>query len=152
MKMQGHDEHWMQQALGLAEQAAVAGEVPIGSLLVLNEQVLATGYNQPIGSCDPTAHAEIVALRAAARLQQNYRLPETTLYVTLEPCLMCLGAIMQARVGRLVFGAWDSRSGAVQQVLHAPLEQTLNHRLQYQGGVLADPCGSLLKTFFAARR
>lgn len=153
MKMQGHDEYWIQQALLEAQQAALAGEVPVGAVLVSDGALLASGFNQPISRCDPTAHAEIVVLRQAALQCQNYRLPPaTTLYVTREPCLMCLGAIMHARVARLVFGAWDSRSGAVQQVCQGPLEQTLNHRLQYTGGILAESCAMLLKEFFAKRR
>ncbi len=142
----------MQAALALAGKAAASGEVPVGAVLVQGESLLAEGWNQPIAAHDPTAHAEVVALRAAGQALGNYRLADTTLYVTLEPCLMCVGAIVHARVTRLVFGAFDPKSGAVtscQQGFEAP---GLNHRVTSSGGVLADECGSILKEFFRARR
>ena len=121
-------------------------------IVVQGEQVIGSGFNQPIRSCDPTAHAEIVALRGASQSRQNYRLPETTLYVTLEPCTMCLGAMIHARVGRLVFGAAEPRAGAI--VSQAPLvdAQYFNHQLSYTQGVLSDECSALLQSFFRSRR
>jgi len=146
------DQHWMQQALMLAERAAAAGEVPVGAVLVDGEDCIAEGWNQPIGRHDPTAHAEVVALRAAGVSQANYRLTGTTLYVTLEPCLMCVGAIVHARVQRLVFGAGDPKSGAVTTCVHGFDLPGLNHRVEWSGGVLADACGDILKQFFLRRR
>ena len=146
------DQHWMQQALMLAERAAAAGEVPVGAVLVDGEDCIAEGWNQPIGRHDPTAHAEVVALRAAGVSQANYRLTGTTLYVTLEPCLMCVGAIVHARVQRLVFGACDPKSGAVTTCVHGFDLPGLNHRVESTGGVMADACGDILKQFFLRRR
>ena len=146
------DQHWMQQALMLAERAAAAGEVPVGAVLVGGEDCIAEGWNQPIGRHDPTAHAEVVALRAAGVSQANYRLTGTTLYVTLEPCLMCVGAIVHARVQRLVFGACDPKSGAVTTCVHGFDLPRLNHRVESTGGVMAEECGDLLKAFFRNRR
>ena len=146
------DQHWMQQALMLAERAAAAGEVPVGAVLVDGEDCIAEGWNQPIGRHDPTAHAEVVALRAAGVSQANYRLTGTTLYVTLEPCLMCVGAIVHARVQRLVFGAYDPKSGAVTSCMRGFDAAGLNHRVDWNGGVLADECGERLKAFFRSRR
>ena len=146
------DQHWMQQALMLAERAAAAGEVPVGAVLVDGEDCIAEGWNQPIGRHDPTAHAEVVALRAAGVSQANYRLTGTTLYVTLEPCLMCVGAIVHARVQRLVFGACDPKSGAVTTCVHGFDLPGLNHRVESTGGVMAEECGDLLKAFFRNRR
>ncbi|MCP3680563.1 MAG: tRNA adenosine(34) deaminase TadA [Gammaproteobacteria bacterium] len=145
------DKKFMQQALVLAQQAANQEEVPVGALLVSADEIIAEGYNQPISICDPTAHAEIVALRAAAQQQKNYRLPTTTLYVTLEPCIMCAGAIIHARIERLVFGAFDPKSGACGSTIDI-FKQKVNHRVAYQGGLLANECAKLLQTFFAARR
>jgi tRNA(adenine34) deaminase len=139
------DECCMRHALQLAGQAAKAGEVPVGAVLVQDNQVIAEGWNQPIHASDPTAHAEIMALRAAGQTLQNYRLNGTTLYVTLEPCLMCAGAMMQARVARVVYGAPDVRWGARQAV-------SGNHDVVYEGGVLAAESAQLLKAFFAGRR
>jgi len=147
------DEHWMQRALGLARQGAAAGEVPVGAVLVRGDEVLGEGWNQPITSKDPTAHAEIVALRSAAQAQDNYRLPATTLYVTLEPCTMCAGAMIHARVGRLVFGTAEPRSGAI--CSHFRLLDTegiYNHRIVWEQGVLAAECGAVLSDFFQSRR
>jgi tRNA(adenine34) deaminase len=146
------DEHWMQQALALAARAAAAGEVPVGAVLVANDGLIAGGWNQPIASHDPTAHAEVMCLRAAGQALGNYRLTDTVMYVTLEPCLMCVGAIVHARVYRLVFGAPDPKSGAVSSLCRGFEMPGLNHRVQASGGVLAEPCGALLREFFSNRR
>jgi tRNA(adenine34) deaminase len=146
------DRRWMERAIALAQAAGNEGEVPVGALLVAGDRVLGEGYNRPIGACDPTAHAEIVALRAAAAQAQNYRLPGSTLYVTLEPCAMCAGAIVQARVGRVVFGARDPRAGAAGSVFHVLGEARLNHRPALTEGLLAERCGELLTDFFRQRR
>lgn len=146
------DLPFMQQALRLAMHAQQQGEVPIGAVLVKDNAIIAEGFNQPIATHDPTAHAEIVALRAAAKQVNNYRLIHTTLYVTLEPCAMCVGALLQARIQRLVFGALDPRAGAVISVFHLLDEPRLNHRILWQGDVMAKPCAAMLKTFFKARR
>jgi tRNA(adenine34) deaminase len=146
------DESWMSYAIRLAQRAQDCGEVPVGALLINDDQLLAEGFNRVIGQHDPTAHAEIVAIRQAGQLIGNYRLTNSTLYVTLEPCLMCMGAISHARVKRLVFGAFDEKRGAVcnaLQLSHAPF---LNHHIDWQGGVLAERCGQLLKDFFYERR
>ncbi len=142
----------MRQALELARQAATLGEVPVGAIVVRDGEIIGRGRNQPIGRHDPTAHAEVMALREAAANVGNYRLPGSTLYVTLEPCLMCIGAIFHARVGRVVFGARDPKTGAAGSVLNLFEESRLNHHAEVLGGVLADECGSLLSGFFAARR
>ena len=147
-----NDEYWMQQALILAGRAAAAGEVPVGAVLVQADELLAEGWNQPIAAHDPTAHAEVMALRAAGQSLGNYRLADTTLYVTLEPCLMCVGAIVHARVSRLVFGAFDPKSGAVTTCLQGFEAPGLNHRVRATGGVLAEECGNILKAFFRERR
>jgi tRNA(adenine34) deaminase len=147
------DEHWMRQALALAQQGGAAGEVPVGAVLVQGDAVIGQGWNQPISSKDPTAHAEIVALRQAALARNNYRLPDTTLYVTLEPCTMCIGAMIHARVGRLVFGTTEPRSGAV--CSHFRLldtEGVYNHHVAWEQGVLAEECGAMLTAFFQTRR
>ena len=146
------DSHWMQHALRLAEQAAEQDEVPVGAVVVLNEEAIGEGWNQPISSCDPTAHAEIIALRDAAQRIGNYRLTGATLYVTLEPCLMCAGAMIHARIGRLVFGASDPKRGAVNSTTHAFETQGLNHRVTFTGGVMASACAGRLHDFFRARR
>lgn len=144
--------HWMQQALQLAHKAEEAGEVPVGAILVQNNQMLGEGWNQPIGTCDPTAHAEIVALRHAAKTQGNYRLLDTTLYVTLEPCIMCAGAILQSRIKRVVFGAYDPRAGAAGSVFNVFQAKEVNHRVDFMGGVLQQTCSELLKGFFQRKR
>jgi len=146
------DADWMQTALVLAGRAAASGEVPVGAVLVQGESLLAEGWNQPIAAHDPTAHAEVMALRAAGQSLGNYRLADTTLYVTLEPCLMCVGAIVHARIARLVFGAYDPKSGAVASCMHGFEVPGLNHRVESSGGVMADECGALLKQFFRDRR
>lgn len=142
----------MRHALTLAARAEQAGEVPIGAVLVLEDALIAEGWNQPILAQDPTAHAEIVALRAAAARLGNYRLPGSTLYVTLEPCVMCAGAIVQARVSRVVYGAADIQSGAAGSVFNLLAAPELNHRADVIGGVLAEICGQQLKVFFKQRR
>ncbi len=142
----------MRRALDLARHAEQAGEVPVGALVVLNDEVIGEGWNQPIVSHDPTAHAEIVALRAAATRIRNYRLTDTTLYVTLEPCAMCAGAIVQARVARVVYGATDPKAGAAGSVFNLLESPSLNHRAQVMGGMLAEECGEMLRKFFEARR
>ena len=142
----------MTRAVELARAAEAEGEVPVGAVLVAGDRVLGEGYNRPIGACDPTAHAEIVALRAAATQAANYRLSGSTLYVTLEPCAMCAGAIVQARVRRVVFGARDPRAGAAGSVFDVFGEKRLNHRPMITEGLLADDCGALLTDFFRQRR
>jgi tRNA(adenine34) deaminase len=146
------DEEWMHRALALAHKAEAAGEVPVGAVVVKDGVCLGEGWNCPIITNDPTAHAEIVALRAAGRTLKNYRLIDTTLYVTLEPCVMCMGAISHARVNRLVFGATDPKRGAVCSALALADAEFLNHRIRWEGGLLAEPCEQLLKNFFACRR
>jgi tRNA(adenine34) deaminase len=145
------DVDFMKKALREAAKAATAGEVPIGAVVVRKGRTIASGANRPVNSSDPTAHAEIVALRKAARKAGNYRLPDCDLYVTVEPCAMCLGALVQARVRRLVFGALDLKAGAVCSIMKFPFERT-NHRPEIVGGVLADECAKLLRDFFRARR
>ncbi len=152
MKTPIDDEHWMGLALEQARMAAAAGEVPVGAVIVKDSQVIATGRNAPIASHDPTAHAEVVALREAALAIGNYRLDGCTLYVTLEPCAMCSGALLHARVDRVVFGAADPRTGVAGSVLNLFEHAQLNHQTQVHGGVLADDCGQLLKDFFRPRR
>lgn len=146
------DIDYMRLAIALAQRAKLAGEVPVGALIVSGERVIGEGWNQPVGSHDPTAHAEIIALRAAALDQRNYRLGSATLYVTLEPCAMCIGAAITARVARVVFGAWDPKAGACGSVLDLPREQRLGPRIDVFGGVLSDECAEVLREFFAARR
>lgn len=146
------DTHWMRHALALAARAAELDEVPVGAVLVRGDQLIGEGYNQPISSHDPTAHAEIMALRQAARDQSNYRLPGSTLYVTIEPCAMCAGAIVHARVERLVFAATEPKAGAVCSHLHFFEQSQLNHKTQWQGGVLAEESSRLIQAFFARRR
>jgi len=142
----------MALAQAAAEEARAAGEVPVGAVLVRGDEVIATGFNHPIGAHDPSAHAEMVALRAAAQVAQNYRLPGCELYVTLEPCLMCAGAIMHARIARVVFGARDPKTGACGSVVDAFANPQLNHHTEVTGGVLESECGAALKSFFAERR
>ena len=146
------DIAFMSRALELAREAAAAGEVPVGAVIVKDGAIVAEGWNRPIGTCDPTAHAEIIALRAAGIALDTYRLIDTTLYVTLEPCAMCAGAMVHARVRRLVYGATDPRAGAAGSVFNVVQNPALNHRLESCGGVLAEECGTLLRDFFAARR
>lgn len=147
------DSAWMQLALAQAAQAQLLGEVPVGAVLVdAQGELLATGFNRTIIDHDPTAHAEIVALRVGAKQVQNYRLPGASLYVTLEPCAMCLGAMLHARLARVVFGAPDPKTGVCGSVLNLALEKQLNHHTQVEGGVLAQECGDTLRQFFKERR
>jgi tRNA(adenine34) deaminase len=146
------DRQFMQQALEQANLAALAGEVPVGAVLVRDGQVISKGFNQPIGLHDPSAHAEMLALRQAAVYEQNYRLPGTTLYVTLEPCAMCAGAMLHARVGRVVYGAADPKTGAAGSVLDVFSSKQINHQTSSEGGVMREECGQLLRDFFKERR
>jgi tRNA(adenine34) deaminase len=146
------DAGFMQAALREAEAAAAAGEIPVGAVLVADGAIVATGQNRSIRDQDPSAHAEIVALRAAGAALGNYRLPGTTLYVTLEPCAMCMGALVQARVWRLVFGAYDPKAGAAGSAIDLSDSRAFNHRFEIQGGVLAAESGRVLQQFFDARR
>ncbi|MBU3589861.1 tRNA adenosine(34) deaminase TadA [Polynucleobacter sp. 80A-SIGWE] len=146
------DRQFMQQALDQAKLAAAAGEVPVGAVLVRDGQVISTGFNQPITNSDPSAHAEMMALRAAAHNESNYRLPGTTLYVTLEPCTMCAGAMLHARVERVVFGAADPKTGAAGSVLDVFSEKQINHQTQVEGGIMGEECGQVLRDFFKERR
>jgi tRNA(adenine34) deaminase len=150
--MQAADEQYMRRALELAREAESAGEVPVGAVIVYQDEVIAEGFNRPISTRDPTAHAEMVALRAASARLDNYRLAGTTLYVTLEPCAMCAGAMVHARVQRLVYAATDPRAGASGSILNVTQHAALNHRLDVTPGVLAEEGGALLKNFFVARR
>jgi len=147
------DAAWMQQALAQAQIAAERDEVPVGAVLVdAAGELIAAGHNQPISACDPSAHAEIVVLRAAAQKLGNYRLPDTTLYVTLEPCTMCVGALVHARVGRLVYGAAEPKTGAIESAQRLFETGKFNHQPELEAGVLANECSALLSQFFAKKR
>ncbi|MDP8162920.1 tRNA adenosine(34) deaminase TadA [Pasteurella skyensis] len=147
------DEHFMKYALMLADKAEAEGEIPVGAVLVDNQgNIIGEGYNQSISLCDPTAHAEIQAVRSAAKFAKNYRLLNTTLYVTLEPCSMCAGAILHSRIGRLVFGASDYKTGAVGSRYHLFEDYKMNHFLEIQGGVLKEECSLKISEFFKKRR
>ncbi|MCK4842342.1 MAG: tRNA adenosine(34) deaminase TadA [Methylococcales bacterium] len=146
------DEQWMCHAIRLAQRAEQQGEVPVGAILVKDNQCIAEGWNLPIQQHDPTAHAEIIALRQAGTVLENYRLIDTTLYVTLEPCVMCMGAIAHARINRLVFGAFDIKRGAVCNALSLSDTSFLNHKIDWRGGVLEGICADLLLEFFRAKR
>ena len=150
--MSAADDAFMAEALALARAARARGEVPVGAVVVRGGAIVGRGGNAPIAASDPTAHAEIAALREAGRALGNYRLPGCTLYVTIEPCAMCAGAILHARIGRLVYGARDPKTGACGSVVDLFAEPRLNHHATAEGGVLADECGKLLSDFFAARR
>jgi tRNA(adenine34) deaminase len=150
--MSGADAGFMRGALEEANRAADAGEVPVGAVVVVGGSVVGTGQNRSLRDNDPSAHAEIVALRAAGHAAGNYRLVDSTLYVTLEPCPMCVGALAQARVTRLVFGAYDPKAGALGSCIDLSDSKALNHRFEILGGVLAEDCAELLRQFFAARR
>jgi tRNA(adenine34) deaminase len=152
MKQVELDRHFMQQALEQAEFSALAGEVPVGAVIVRNGEVIARAFNQPITNHDPSAHAEILALRQAALSEENYRLPGATLYVTLEPCTMCAGAMLHARVDRIVYGAADPKTGAAGSVLDVFSSKQINHQTVVEGGVMAQECGQLLRDFFKERR
>lgn len=146
------DIGFQQAALREAQEAVAAHEVPVGAVVVQNGKIIGRGHNNPVSSHDPSAHAEINALRDAARHIANYRLSGCELFVTLEPCAMCVGAMLHARIGRLIFGAYDDKAGAAGSVLDLTAERRLNHRIEVNGGLLADECGALLQVFFAARR
>jgi len=150
--MSADHEQWMSKALELAKSAQKAGEVPVGAVIVRDGQIIGEGYNQPIGSSDPTSHAEIMALRDAAGNEKNYRLPDATLYVTIEPCTMCVGALIHARIGTIVFGAREPRAGALVSNLQLHEQQFYNHRPSISEGILAEECGQLISDFFTARR
>ena len=146
------DYEWMRRALLLAQRAAEEGEVPVGALLVVDDEIVGEGWNRPIASSDPTAHAEIVALRAGAATLRNYRLGNATLFVTLEPCVMCMGAVLNARVARVVFGAWDAKAGACGSVIDLPREPRLAQGVDVFGGVCSEESAALLRQFFERRR
>ncbi|OYD54414.1 tRNA adenosine(34) deaminase TadA [Thauera propionica] len=150
--MMMNDEDYMRAAMEQALQAGACDEVPVGAIVVLDGEIVGRGFNQPIGRHDPTAHAEIMALRDAGQRLGNYRLPGCELFVTLEPCAMCSGAIMHARIARVVYGARDPKTGVAGSVLDLFAETRLNHHAAIEGGVLADECGRMLSSFFAARR
>jgi tRNA(adenine34) deaminase len=151
--LESPDHYWMRHAMALAEQAGREGEVPVGAVLIDGGgKIVGEGWNRPIGAHDPTAHAEIQALRAAGQAVGNYRLVDTTLYVTLEPCTMCAGAIIHARVGRLVFGAYDPKTGAAGSRFEVLTSNEHNHRVEISGGVLAEQCSAQISGFFRARR
>ena len=149
---QGKHEDWMREALTLAREAAAAGEVPVGAVVVRDGVVIGRGHNGPVGSHDPTAHAEMVALRDAAVRAGNYRLPGVTLYVTLEPCMMCVGALMHARVQTVVYGATEPKAGAMESTQRAHEQAALNHQVTVVSGVLAAECREVLQAFFRERR
>ncbi|WP_444892964.1 tRNA adenosine(34) deaminase TadA [Microbulbifer sp. TRSA001] len=146
------DFGFMRRALELAQLAAERGEVPVGAVLVQDGKIIGEGSNRPIGNCDPSAHAEIVALRQAADKQQNYRLPNTTLYVTIEPCTMCFGAMVHARVGRLIYGATEPRAGVVESQLELAQANFFNHKITVESGVMAEEASNLVREFFHDRR
>jgi len=150
--MDDRDAAFMQAALEQAQQAASSGEAPIGAVVSIGSEIIASGHNRSISDHDPSGHAEVVALRAAGLVRHNHRLTDATLYVTLEPCAMCVGAIVQARVTRVVFGAYDPKAGALGSAIDLSDSPAFNHRFEVQGGVLADECGALLKAFFELRR
>ncbi|MBT6548235.1 MAG: tRNA adenosine(34) deaminase TadA [Gammaproteobacteria bacterium] len=146
------DTAWMRLAIEQAHQAESLGEVPVGAVLVIDGALVAAAFNAPISGCDPSAHAEIAVLRKAAELRKNYRLPFSTLYVTIEPCTMCMGAMIHSRVQRVVFGAREPRAGAVVSQLQLAGQSFYNHQIEVTEGVLADECGALVSTFFRAKR
>lgn len=146
------DHQFMQQAIEQAKLAALAGEVPVGAVVVRDGRVISSAFNKPISTHDPSAHAEMLALRAAAQSEENYRLPGATLYVTLEPCTMCAGAMLHARVDRVVYGAADPKTGAAGSVLDVFSSKQINHQTSVEGGVMAEECGQLLRNFFKERR
>src|SRR5262245_57476735 len=150
--MEGADAEYMRAALSQAAEAKRRGEVPVGAVVALDGAVIGEGFNQPIGTHDPTAHAEIVALRAAARQLGNYRLTGATLYVTIEPCQMCVGAMVHARIARLVYGTREPKAGAIESAMRAHEHPALNHRIEVLGGVLEDECRALIQGFFEERR
>jgi tRNA(adenine34) deaminase len=146
------DEFYMRHAISEARQAEINGEVPVGAVIVLNRRIIGTGFNRPIGLTDPTAHAEIQAIRAAARQIGNYRLTGSTLYVTVEPCAMCAGSLINARISRLVYGTPDLRAGAIESVFRIADNSSLNHRVEVTSGILDEECREIMQSFFRARR
>ena len=146
------DRYWIRYALKLAKRAQEEGEVPVGAVIVRDDKLVSEGWNQPIVGHDPTAHAEIVALREAGKTESNYRLPGATLYVTLEPCVMCVGAIMHARIARVVYGADDPKAGAAGSAFTLLGSDEFNHSVKVESGILAEECGAILRDFFRARR
>ena len=152
MSWSDDDQRFMREALAEASVAASVNEVPVGAVVVKGGEVIGRGLNRPVQDSDPTAHAEVVAIRAAAASEQNYRLSGTTVYVTLEPCAMCLGAMLNARVSRVVFGAYDPKAGAAGSVVDLSNNRKLNHQLEVNGGLFEDKCGALLQKFFKSRR
>jgi len=146
------DEQWMRYALNRALEAGERGEVPVGAVVVIDGELIAEGLNAPIATCDPTAHAEVVALRRAATQVKNYRLTGATIYVTIEPCLMCVGAMVHARIARLVYGAPEPKAGAIESAMRALEHPTLNHRFEVTGGMLADEAREVMQAFFQRRR
>lgn len=150
--MPGSDGIFMQAALGHARQAALEGEAPVGAVVCIGNEIVAAGHNRTLADHDPSGHAEIVVLRAAGQAVDNHRLVNATLYVTLEPCAMCVGAIVQARLARVVFGAYDPKAGALGSAIDLGHSPAFNHRFEIQGGLLADDCAAVLREFFAARR
>ncbi|KHD28433.1 tRNA adenosine(34) deaminase TadA [Xenorhabdus nematophila] len=146
------DEYWMRRAMALAMQAQAQGEIPVGAILVADNEILAEGFNLPITYHDPTAHAEIIALRQGGSRLQNYRLLNTTLYVTLEPCVMCAGAMVHSRIKRLVYGASDMKTGAAGSLIDILRHPGMNHQIEIIGGVLAEECSTMLSSFFKQRR
>lgn len=151
MNITDHDHHWMQQAIQLAHQARFENEVPVGAIVIANEKIIGKGWNQPIGQHDPTAHAEIQALRQAAQYISNYRLINTELYVTLEPCIMCFGAMTHARISRLIYGASDKKSGAG-TAFNLFQSNKFNHQITITRDILTDDCSQLLRDFFKQKR
>ncbi len=147
-----NDEHYMRRALVLAEKAVACGEVPVGAVLVRDGEIIGEGYNCPISSNDPTAHAEVMALRDAAKRVDNYRLPDTTLYVTVEPCTMCAGALVHARVARVVYGATEPKAGVAESRMNLFAAPHFNHLVHCEGGVLREECAELMREFFRSRR
>jgi tRNA(adenine34) deaminase len=152
MSWSDDDQRFMREALAEAQVAATVNEVPVGAVVVKGGEIIGRGLNRPVQDSDPTAHAEVVAIRAAAAREKNYRLNGTTVYVTLEPCAMCLGAMLNARVSRVVFGAYDPKAGAAGSVVDLTDNRKLNHQLEVNGGLFEDKCGALLQKFFASRR
>ncbi len=146
------DKNWMQRAIELAQKAGAQDEVPVGAVVVYKDQIIGEGWNQPVSSKDPTAHAEIMALRDAGKKMGNYRLPDASMYVTLEPCVMCAGAIIHARLGKLVYAVEDPKTGACGSVFNLLQTDELNHRVEVERGILADKCQSLIQTFFKKKR
>ena len=150
--MHDRDAAFMQLALEQARHASASAETPVGAVVTVGGELIATGHNRSITDCDPSAHAEIVALRNAAQARENYRLTDATLYVTLEPCAMCVGALVQARIVRLVFGAYDPKAGALGSAIDLSDSAAFNHRFEVQGGLMADECAAMLREFFKQRR